>query len=47
LCQTCNRLRNHFARTKLNSQVTWVKWKFALVCLEMVLILGLDRSHPT
>jgi hypothetical protein len=37
-CRTCNRLGNHFGRTRWNSYVTWVKWKLIWVCLEIVLI---------
>jgi hypothetical protein len=39
LSRTCNKLKNCFGRTHWNYKMTWVKWKFALVHLEMVLIL--------
>jgi hypothetical protein len=38
-CQTYHRLKNHFGCTRWYSQVTRVKWKLILVCLEIVLIL--------
>jgi hypothetical protein len=36
-------LRNHFERTRWNSYVMRLKWKFVLVRLEIVLILTQDR----
>jgi hypothetical protein len=37
-----HRFRNHFGRNRCYSNMTWVKWKLALVHLEIVLILKQD-----
>jgi hypothetical protein len=34
---------NHFGCTQWNSWATWVKWKLVLVCMEITVILALDR----
>jgi hypothetical protein len=38
-----HRLINHFGCTRWNSKVTWVKWNFVSVYLEIVLLLMQDR----
>jgi hypothetical protein len=43
LRQMYHRLRNHFGRTRLNSQVMWVMWNLVLVRLETVLVSVQDR----
>ena len=44
LCQTYNRLRNHFGCTQWNSSVTWVIWNLVSVCLVIALLFVQDRS---
>ena len=44
LCLMHHTLRNFFGRTRWYSLVKRLKWKLGLVCLEIVLILTLDRS---
>ena len=43
LHQAYHRLRNAFARTRWNSEVTRLKWKLISVRLEILLILTQDR----
>jgi hypothetical protein len=44
LCSTYHRLENHFGHTQWYSEVTRLKWKLVSVCLDIVLILTLDRQ---
>jgi hypothetical protein len=44
VCAECTiRLRNHFRRTRWNSEVTWVIWNLTSVHLEILLVLEQDR----
>jgi hypothetical protein len=43
LRRTCNRLKNCFGHTRLNSMVIWVKWKLISVSFKIVLISTQDR----
>ena len=40
---TYDRLRYLFGRTQWNSKVMWVMWNLVRSCLEMVLVLVIDR----
>jgi hypothetical protein len=43
LRRTYHRLKNHFGRTRWNSQVTWVMWNLGSVRLKTVLVSMQDR----
>ena len=43
LRRTYHRLKNHFGRTRWNSEVTWVIWNLTSFYLETVLVSAQDR----